>query len=122
MTPRQTPHVGTCIAGALWCLLVAASPACAQGFFEAGGGWDYFAPPAAGESYNQAYNIRLSLGRQLSPRMLIRFDIIANQFQERTQVYPPCAYPGCNGPQYEGRTGGVTGFTGNAIFNVDARG
>jgi hypothetical protein len=119
MTPRQPSHLGTCIAGALWCLLVAASPARAQSFFEFGGGWDYFAPPPAGESYNQSYNLRASLGRQISPRLMMRFDVIVNQYQAHIPVAYPCI---CNGPQHVSEMGGVTGFTGNVLYNLDERG
>jgi hypothetical protein len=119
MTPRQTSHLATCIAGALWCLLVAASPARAQGFFEFGGGWNYFAPPPAGESYSQAYNLRASIGRRVSRRILMRFDIIVNQFQKRELLSEPCPVQGCDDVS---QSGGITAFTGNALFNLDDQG
>ncbi len=108
------------ITGAVWCLLVTPSAARAQSFFEFGGGWDYFAPPPPGESFSEAHNIRASLGRKVSPHLLMRFDIIANQFQKREPLLAPCPYPGCTGQLSQ--SGGITAFTGNVLFNLDEPG
>jgi hypothetical protein len=122
MTLSRPSRITAWIAGAACCLLVVPYSAGAQSFVELGAGWNYYAPAAQPESYRQTYNIRASIGQQISPRVLIRFDALVNQFQQ--QVFrggEPCPFASC-APQYISQVGGITALTANALVNVDERG
>jgi hypothetical protein len=111
----------------LACLLVCARPTGAQTFVELGGGWNYLAPPPAGQSYGHGFDVQASIGRQFTPDFLIRFDAFTNQFAETVPLVSRLNNPGpiCNGcppPVYTRPYNGVAGLTASGLVNVDARG
>ena len=103
-------------------LLVGPRPAHAQQFIELGGGWNYMSPAPEGQIYSGGFNLRASIGSQLSPHLLVRFDAFMADFQVKTQVFPPCAFPGCTHAYYDESSGGEAGLTANVLLNVDPRG
>ena len=110
------------VALGLACLLACPVRARAQSFAELGGGWNYPAPAPAGEGYRHGYNVRASLGHQVAPRVRVRFDAFVSWFDDSTQFYPPCAFPGCTRPYYNVGRAYVAGLSANWLVNVDPRG
>lgn len=122
MEPVRSSNSTARVALGLAGLLACAAPARAQSFAELGGGWNYPAPAAGLDAYSHGYNVRASLGHRLAPRVRVRFDASVSWFDEKLQWYPPCPYPGCNGPAFQHGTAYVAALSANWLVNVDPRG
>ncbi|MFI5233417.1 MAG: hypothetical protein ACHQSE_12985 [Gemmatimonadales bacterium] len=104
-------------------LLCAAAPlACAQTFVEVGAGWNFVAPAPFGDFYGRGYDIRVSAGRRVAPRVALRLDFSLSEFAHDMQFYPPCLFPGCLHPYYYETQMGIAGLSANAVVNLDRRG
>lgn len=101
---------------------VATTPARAQTFVEVGAGWNFVAPAPFGDFYRRGYDVRVSAGRHLSPRIGLRLDLSLSEFPHDVQEYPPCAFPGCTHPYYNETQVGVAGVSANVVANVDRSG
>ena len=125
MKPIRSFHAATRVALGLACAVaLAALPAAAraQAFAEFGGGLAYPGPAPDGHVYSRGYGFRASVGHQLEPRVRVRFDATFSWFDDRTQFYPPCAFPGCTGPSYNVDRATVAGLSANWLVDVDRRG
>jgi hypothetical protein len=115
-----------CGAFVVGCLIVWPSPIRAQTFVELAGGWNDIGPAPEYASYSHGFNVRGSIGRQITPRFLLRFDGFTSQFDETitTYVYPPCAQGVvCNAIPYSVvQSQRIAGLAANGLANVDSRG
>lgn len=111
-----------CLACAAVGLLVSPQPLRAQSFGEFGGGWNYVGPGPDGATNTNGFNIRASIGRVVTPRVRLRFDVFVSDFDRKVQFYPPCPAPGCAHPYYNTESAGIAGLTANGIVNADSRG
>lgn len=111
---------------ALFALVALTAPrARAQGapwFMELAGGWNYSAPAAPGDNYSRGNALRASIGREIAPHVLLRFDAARSAFDHNVQFYPPCAPPGCSGPFFFTQTAIVSSATANLLVGADPRG
>ena len=101
---------------------VVASPLRAQTFIELGAGWSSISAAPVGQVYDGGFNLRASIGRPVTSRVSVRLDLFINSFTDKTQLFPPCPYPGCTQNYYAESSGGEGGLTANALVNVDPRG
>jgi hypothetical protein len=128
---RIRSSLATACGGFLFaCLLACPRPTGAQTFVEFAGGWNYVgpAPTPGSESYTHGFNVRASIGRPISSRLLLRLDAFTSRFDETTTTYTyppgPCAFGvACTPiPSYVVQSQGVAGLTANGLVNVDPRG
>jgi hypothetical protein len=105
-------------------MMVVAPPVFGQTFFELGAGWSYLAAPVTPQigTYGRAVNGRVSIGRQVAPRVRVRADVMGLHFDQSVQYFPPCAAPGCTHPYYKTQSNDIVGVIGNGLVDVDRRG
>lgn len=102
-----------------------ATGAHAQGaplFVELAGGWNYTAPAGTGNYDTHGYSFRASVGREVAPRLRLRFDAFTSEIDHNVQIYPPCAFPGCTHAYYDRFATSITGLTANVLLSPDRDG
>jgi hypothetical protein len=109
-------------------LVTVASPLRAQIFVEGGGGWNYvpLLPSTTGHILQpHGVNLRVAIGRAITPRVRVRVDAFTMQFNDKVPVYAylPCISPGCAPAQRESAySGNISGMTVNGLVNIDSHG
>jgi hypothetical protein len=119
---RRSPLSIACAAVWIGLVLCGAPRVHAQTFAELGGGSSYLGPAAGADSYGRAFNVRASLGRELSSDLSIRFDGFTNQFTDHTFVPSHLNNPFGSSLAPVQEAAGVAGLSVDAIAGIDSRG